>query len=148
MKRITTLFVAVVALALIPTFTFADGRYRGGGGDHYSGGYRGGSGYHDHGYSSYHDHGYGYHDHGYGSHSSFGVSFGFGGGYYDRGYYAPRYVESYRPYYAPTYYRPVYVERYCAPVRYYSDCDYGYYRPTYYRPYSAFSFSFGYRGRW
>jgi hypothetical protein len=133
MKR--TLFATALALILLPTVALADGRYRGG--DHHDS-YRGGYSHYDRGYSHY--------GRGYGR-SSFGLSFGYSGGYYDRGYYAPRYV-GYRPYYAPVYYRPAYIERSYAPVRYYDDCDYGYYRPSYYRPYSGFSFSFGYRGRW
>jgi hypothetical protein len=120
MKRV---LFALVVLTLLPSVTLASDRYRD------SGRYHGGYGYRDHGYRG---------DYGHRGHSSFGFSFNYGYGGYDRGYYG-------RPYYAPTYYRPVYierrpviVERYYAPSRYYyDDC-------RYYRPSSSYGFSFGY----
>ena len=139
MKRFIGYGIAVLALALLPTFSFArDGGYRGG---HWGGGYssyRGGGGH-------YYGHGGGW------GRSSFGFSFGIyiaPRSYYSYDYYRPVYRSYYpAPYYydAPVYdYAPVYVPgpTYIAPARryYYDDCRY-YYRPS-------IGFSVGIGGRY
>src|SRR5437764_723732 len=123
MKRMT-LPIAALILALLPSLSFADGRFRGGFGF--------GRGFGGHGFF----------DRGFRHHSSFGLSFGFlfGGGprYYDDcdySYYRP----VYRSYCPPPvyYYDPAPVYYYDAPVIYrpvrhysYDDCGPYYYRPS------------------
>ena len=131
MKRMT-LPIAALILALLPSLSFADGRFRGGFGRGFGG----------HSYGGYH--GYG----GFRHHSSFGLSLGFifGGGPryyddYDYSYYRPVYRSYYPP---PVYYDPAPVYYYDAPVvyrpvrhSYYDDCG-----PYYYRPSASISFSY------
>jgi hypothetical protein len=81
------------------------------------------------GHYNYHGHGdHGHYDHG-GSHFSIALGFGFGGGYYDRGYCAPRYVAPAPVYVAPppvVYYQP----SYCPPPVVYTTPRVYYYDPA------------------